>query len=114
MTSARKIRSNRANARSSTGPKTVKGRGPLEHILGASLDAASHGLRALPEVRLEQLSDADSRLGRDLLSTGLDRSADRGRARLIDDLRHERLFARWARVPRLLPMPWPARDIYLL
>ena len=27
MTSARKIRSNRANARSSTGPKTAKGRG---------------------------------------------------------------------------------------
>jgi hypothetical protein len=25
------------------------------HILGALLDAASHGLRALPEVRLEQL-----------------------------------------------------------
>jgi hypothetical protein len=88
--------------------------GPARAHPRGVVDAASHGLRALPEVRLEQLSDADSRLGRDLLSTGLDRSADRGRARLIDDLRHERLFARWARVPRLLPMPSPARDIYLL
>jgi hypothetical protein len=38
--------------------------------------------------------------GRDLLSTGLDRSADRGRARLIDDLRHERLSLAGLASPR--------------
>ena len=39
----------------------------------------------------------DSRLGLDLLHAGPDRAADRGRARLVDRLRHGRLFARAAR-----------------
>src|SRR5262245_1280194 len=38
----------------------------------------------------------DSGLGRDLLSAGLDRAADRSRTRLVDDLCHGRLFARLA------------------
>ena len=60
-------------------------------------------------------NNPDHRLGRDLLSTRADRAADRGRARLVDDICHGRVLARVAHCRARLPArrtadrpPWRA------